>query len=204
MKEVSTYSFPTKSKITAEAAIAIAEKWSLPISDVIPFARSDRWGITCKGPLGLSTHRNYTRFASSLIGEDPDDYTSVAALHLNHRPNNNEDKMQEEITTDPKTGGQKGKKPLEVGAIDPLARAELGKVAAFGGEKYSRGNYLRGYDWSLSVDALHRHMLAFESGEDYDPESGLLHTVHAAWHALALASFYLHELGNDDRFSSKN
>lgn len=110
------------------------------------------------------------------------------------------DTMQEEIVTDPETGGQKGKKPLQMGAIDPLARAELGKVAAFGGDKYDRGNYLKGYDWSLSVDALHRHMLAFESGEDYDAESGLLHVVHAAWHCLALASFKLRDLGTDDRF----
>jgi hypothetical protein len=108
--------------------------------------------------------------------------------------------LQETIVTDPVTGGQKGKKPLQVGAIDPLARAELGKVAAFGGDKYDRGNYLKGYDWSLSVDALHRHLLAFESGEDYDDESGLLHAAHAAWHALALVSFTLRDLGTDDRF----
>lgn len=97
------------------------------------------------------------------------------------------------------TGGQKGRKPLEVGAIDPLARAELGKVAAFGSAKYDRGNYLKGYDWSLSVDAAHRHMLAFESGEDRDPESGLLHAAHAAWHNLAQCSFVLREIGTDDR-----
>lgn len=104
-----------------------------------------------------------------------------------------------EVRTTSATGGEKGRKPLEVGAIDPLARAELGKVAAFGSAKYSRGNYLLGYDWSLCVDAMHRHMLAFESGEDRDPESGLLHTAHAAWHGLALCSFLLREVGTDDR-----
>lgn len=97
------------------------------------------------------------------------------------------------------TGGSKGRKPLEVGAIDPLARAELGRVAAFGTAKYDRGNYLKGYAWSLCVDAMHRHILAFEAGEDRDLESGLLHTVHAAWHGLALASFVLREIGEDDR-----
>lgn len=104
-----------------------------------------------------------------------------------------------EIRTTSPTGGQKGRKPLEVGAVDPMARAELGRVAAYGSAKYERGNYLKGYDWSLNIDALHRHMLAFESGEDRDPESGCLHTAHAAWHGLALASFVLRCIGTDDR-----
>ncbi len=99
------------------------------------------------------------------------------------------------------TGGSKGKKPLEVGGVDPLARAELGKVAAFGAQKYDRGNYLKGYDWSLCVDAMHRHILAFESGEDLDEETGLPHMAHAAWHGLALTSFYLRGIGTDDRFA---
>lgn len=105
-----------------------------------------------------------------------------------------------EVRTRSATGGEKGRKPCEVGAVDPLAREELGKVAGFGAEKYSRGNYLLGYDWSLCVDAMHRHMLAFESGEDRDPESGLLHTAHAAWHGLALCSFVLRGIGTDDRY----
>lgn len=104
-----------------------------------------------------------------------------------------------EVRTVSATGGEKGRKECEFGAIDPLAREELGKVAGFGARKYSRGNYLLGYDWSLCVDALHRHMLAFESGEDRDPESGLLHVAHAAWHGLALASFTLRGIGTDDR-----
>jgi hypothetical protein len=108
------------------------------------------------------------------------------------------------MVVDPHTGGQKASKPLMVGSIDPAARAELGRVGAYGATKYFRGNYLRGYAWSLSVDALHRHMLAFESGEDLDKESNCLHVAHVAWHGLALASFQIHELGTDDRFIFNN
>lgn len=126
------------------------------------------------------TMRNTTRY---LVGDVGDRMT---------------ESLDETRTTSP-TGGQKGRKPLEVGAVDPMARAELGRVAAYGSAKYERGNYLRGYDWSLNVDALHRHMLAFEAGEDRDPESGCLHTAHAAWHGLALASFVLRDIGTDDR-----
>lgn len=76
---------------------------------------------------------------------------------------------------------------------------ELARVAGFGARKYHRSNYLLGIDWSLSVDALHRHLMAWEAGEDRDVESGLLHTAHVAWHALALVAFQLRSIGVDDR-----
>lgn len=150
----------------------------------------DAAGVACYGKAGLDKDPYYQDFILALQDTDK----TLISLEAK-----GEQTGYEVIVTDAKTGGKKGKKPLEVGAIDPRARAELGKVAAFGTQKYDRGNYLKGYDWSLSVDALHRHMLAFESGEDLDPESGLLHTAHAAWHALALCSFQLGKLGTDDR-----
>ena len=104
------------------------------------------------------------------------------------------------MVIDPKTGGQKASKDSQIGFIDPVALYELGKVAGIGIQKYSKYNYLKGYDWSLSYNALMRHMEQMWSGEDLDEESGLLHAVHAAWHALALASFQMRDLGTDDRF----
>lgn len=98
------------------------------------------------------------------------------------------------------TGGQKGQKLPRLGGADPKALMELAKVFGFGEEKYARFNYLKGYDWSLSIDALYRHFLAFQAGEDRDEESGLLHMAHVAWHALALTAFQLRDIGSDDRF----
>lgn len=106
----------------------------------------------------------------------------------------------ETIVTDPDTGGQKGSKPCQMGAIDPVALQALGDVAGMGADKYDRFNYLRGYRWSLSFDAMMRHALAFWSGEDYDRESKLPHMAHAAWHCLALVSFMTRSLGTDDRY----
>lgn len=100
---------------------------------------------------------------------------------------------------DPNTGGEKGRKEEELGFVDPLALKELAKVAGMGTRKYSPFNYLKGYDWSLSMNALQRHILAMWSGEDIDPESGLPHAAHAAWHAMALTSFQVRGIGNDDR-----
>lgn len=101
--------------------------------------------------------------------------------------------------TDPKTGGQKGVKAAQLGAIDPSALLEVAKVAGFGAGKYERYNFLRGYPWSLSFDALQRHALAYWAGEDNDPESGLSHMAHVAWHALALIAFAQRSAGADDR-----
>lgn len=98
------------------------------------------------------------------------------------------------------TGGEKGQKSARLGGADPKAMRELALVYGFGEEKYARFNYLKGYDWSLSIDALYRHFLAFQAGEDRDEESGLLHMAHVAWHALALTAFQLRSIGSDDRF----
>lgn len=105
----------------------------------------------------------------------------------------------EEVRNTSATGGEKGRKLAQLGAIDPLALLELAKVAGHGSEKYDRYNYLRGYDWADSFDAAQRHLLAYWSGEDRDPESGQLHAAHAAWHCLAQVSFILREIGTDNR-----
>lgn len=98
------------------------------------------------------------------------------------------------------TGGQKGEKLPKFGGMDALAALEVARVYGFGEQKYERYNYLKGYKWSLSIDALFRHLFAFLSGEDRDPESGLLHTSHVEWHASALSAFALRGIGEDDRF----
>lgn len=101
---------------------------------------------------------------------------------------------------DPVTGGMKGQKLTQMGALDPKALIEVGKVAGYGGIKYERYNFCKGYKWSLSYDALQRHLMAFWDGEDIDPESGLRHLAAAAWHCLALLTFSIRGKGTDDRF----
>lgn len=102
--------------------------------------------------------------------------------------------------TDPVTGGQKGQKLSQLGAVDPRALLAVGEVAGFGAQKYARYNFAKGYKWSLSYDAMQRHLQAFWDGQDNDTESGLSHLAHAAWHCLALLSFVARGRGTDDRF----
>lgn len=101
--------------------------------------------------------------------------------------------------TDPDTGGQKGQKDAQLGAMCPRSIMEVAKVAAFGGKKYARYNFLKGFQYSLAYDALQRHAHAFWAGEDKDPESGLPHMAHCAWQALCLVAFQLRGIGKDDR-----
>lgn len=104
--------------------------------------------------------------------------------------------------TDPKTGGQKGSKPAQFGALDPDALLTVAEVAGFGASKYERLNYLKGFNWSLAYDALQRHTHEFWAGREIDEESGLPHMAHAAWQALCLVSFAARKLGTDDRISA--
>lgn len=107
--------------------------------------------------------------------------------------------MTEVRVTDPDTGGQKGRKPERYGLIPVPALAEVARVYSFGAEKYDDNNWRKGYAWSLSYDALQRHVNAFWSGEEFDPESGLHHLAHAAFHLFTLMTYHNDGLGKDDR-----
>lgn len=111
---------------------------------------------------------------------------------------------EEEVRiTDPKTGGQKGVKQAQIGAIDPLALYALAQVAGEGAKKYSTFNYLAGYDWEHSYNAAQRHLMKFWMGEELDPDDGLSHLAHAAWHCLAMESFRRRDLGTDTRYKQE-
>jgi hypothetical protein len=97
------------------------------------------------------------------------------------------------------TGGAKGQKSVRLHAVPREALWELGRVYAFGEEKYDDYNFRRGYNWSLSYDALIRHLTLFWDGEDVDAESKLHHMAHVVWHGICLLFFSLRGRGTDDR-----
>lgn len=83
-----------------------------------------------------------------------------------------------------------------------LALADIAKVSYFGGEVkgYGKGNWKLGMKWSRVVASLLRHLVRFWLfKEDRDPESGLRHTSLIAWNALALATYFVEGIGEDDR-----
>lgn len=69
----------------------------------------------------------------------------------------------------------------------PRALQKVAEVATYGAQKYT----VRAWEAvpmaeDRYTDALLRHMLAQSTGEINDPESGLPHSAHIAWNALAL------------------
>lgn len=100
--------------------------------------------------------------------------------------------------TDPITGGQKGKKLQRFSLIPPEFLWQLAEHYGKGATKYDDRNWERGYDWSLTVDALERHYNQWKLGEDIDPETGSHHLIAMAWHVVALFIFQLRGLGRDD------
>lgn len=114
------------------------------------------------------------------------------------------DTGNEEVrVTDPTTGGQKGSKPQQPAQIPPRFLLALGQHFGEGQVKYpdaepGRPNWSRGYAWSLSANALERHLLAWLAGEDYD-EDGRHNLVAVGWHASVLYTFQTEDLGTDDR-----
>lgn len=84
------------------------------------------------------------------------------------------------------TGGEKGRKPQRFELLPPSGIMLTAEVFGRGAEKYEDRNWERGVDWSLMFGAMMRHMWAWWGGETCDPETGLNHLGHAAFHVLGL------------------
>lgn len=86
-----------------------------------------------------------------------------------------------------------------LGLLPYYSLQEIAKVLKFGAEKYGKYNWIKGMDWSRLIDASLRHILAFNDGEDLDPESGLPHLAHASSCLLFLLWYSEYRKELDDR-----
>lgn len=119
-----------------------------------------------------------------------------------------------EVRTTSTTGARKGTKIIRPDLIPAKAHIELATHYGHGAEKYTErddagnvthdgaNNWRLGYEWSKSIAALERHLLAFKAGEDYDEEFGSKHVIAAAWHCLTLATFMDEFPEFDDRWTT--
>ncbi len=105
--------------------------------------------------------------------------------------------------TDPTTGGQKGRKLERYGLIPTEPLAEVARLYGKGAEKYAERNWELGYAWSLSYDALSRHLNQFWAGESHDSETGRHHLASVVFHAFALMEFEHTHPEKDDRPESQ-
>lgn len=95
--------------------------------------------------------------------------------------------------------GVKGVKLARHDLLPAWPLTKLAEVYGHGTMKYADRNWEMGYEWGKSYAAAMRHLLAWSAGEDNDPESGLPHLAHAAWHMFALMEFQRNGIGEDTR-----
>ena len=97
--------------------------------------------------------------------------------------------------------GQKhdtGKPPITL--LDRDFLEGTAQVMRFGAEKYGRHNWCKGISHTRLADAAMRHLIAWASGEDIDPESGLPHIDHASASLNMLRGNQRLHPGLDDRY----
>ena len=86
--------------------------------------------------------------------------------------------------------------------IEPMM--QIATVFGFGAKKFFAKSYRQGETvvWSRTYGSIMRHMMAFWSGEDKDPESGLSHLAHAACCIMFLLEFEKTHKELDDRYKT--
>lgn len=108
-----------------------------------------------------------------------------------------------ESNTEPKKSGSAMKfddDKLPVNLLSSEALFQTAAVLKFGADKYHEHNWRDGFAWSRPLAAAMRHIMAFNDGEDKDPESGLSHLAHAACCIMFLLEFEKTHPDLDDRY----
>lgn len=94
-----------------------------------------------------------------------------------------------------KTGAIKGKKLALYSKIPTAALHALAERYGYGEWKYGDArNWEKGLPWTTHIDALMRHLIAWQSGEDLDPDCPFesSHITAVLYHAAALEHYMAH------------
>ena len=83
--------------------------------------------------------------------------------------------------------------------VPAFAQEQYARVLTKGAEKYAERNWEKGMAWSKVISSLERHLQAIKRGEDYDKETGLLHSAHVMCNAGFLTEYYRIFPQGDDR-----
>lgn len=83
--------------------------------------------------------------------------------------------------------------------IPAYAQEQYARVLTEGAKKYAPRNWELGMKWSKVIASMKRHIAAYERGQDFDPETGLLHAAHIMCNAAFLTEYYKIYPQGDDR-----
>ena len=100
-----------------------------------------------------------------------------------------------------------GKAPIHL--VPPECIESAAKVFGFGADKYGAWNWrddVNDTTYGRTYSSLQRHLMAWYSGEDIDPESGLPHIDHALSQLMILKIQTLETTNKemDTRYVPKN
>lgn len=91
------------------------------------------------------------------------------------------------------------KAPMDLLPYESLE--EIAKVLAAGEKKYGTANWTGGIEMRRLISASMRHLGQFNSGEDYDEETGTLHLANAACNLLFAIWMYKNRPDLDNRWA---
>jgi len=74
----------------------------------------------------------------------------------------------------------------------------LGMILTRGAIKYDVRNWEKGMSHSYVLGSGRRHLVKYLAGERYDPETGCHHLAMVAWNMLALMTYDIRGIGEDD------
>lgn len=104
----------------------------------------------------------------------------------------------EAIENDAGVKFDQGKPPIHLIPSFPLIC--VAKVLEYGAVKYDEHNWRKGMAWTRPYSAAQRHLLAWNDGEDLDPETRLNHIDHALCELLFLRQFIKDFPESDTRY----
>jgi hypothetical protein len=94
----------------------------------------------------------------------------------------------------------------QLGLIPSEALVEIAKVLGFGAAKYGVNNWRKdggNSPWIRTYSSIQRHLTAWHTGEDNDPESGMSHLTHAATQLIILMVHQMEHPECDDRYKKE-
>lgn len=86
----------------------------------------------------------------------------------------------------------------DLSLIPMITLHDEARVWEYGAKKYAAWNWAKGMPWSVPLACALRHLSAWQSGEDLDPESGLPHLAHVMCNLRMLTLYsYTYKEGDD-------
>lgn len=139
----------------------------------------------------LLSHKNSQN--RDIIAETPHDYFDYTLTQKQKDLAASNVQIFKDMLSNSSRGMRHNNNKIKLSLLDFSALEQAAKVLQFGGKKYSRDNWKKGFEHSEIVDSLLRHISEYQKGNEVDSESKLLHTAHILCNAMFLCYMNVHK-----------